>query len=58
MVILKRVQKLNLVLAAINGPWVVQSIVLDGTTYKPKQYEKLRVEILQELANLDIIVNI
>ena len=58
MVILKRVQKLNLVLAAINGPWVVQSIVLDGTTYKPKHYAKLRVEILQELANLDIIVNI
>jgi len=58
MVILKRVQKLNLVLAAINGPWVVQSIVLDGTTYKPKQYAKLREQILQELANLDIIVNI
>jgi|688.fasta_scaffold53135_7 hypothetical protein len=58
MAILKRIQKLHLVLAAINGPWVVQSVVLDGTTYKPKQFQKLREEILQELANLDIIVNI
>ena len=58
MAILKRVQKLHLVLAAISGPWVVQSIRLDGTTYKPKQYDKLREDILQELANLDIIVNI
>lgn len=55
---LKRTQKILLILHSIMGPWQVDSVSLDGILYRPKDYKKLEELLLQELATLQIEVNI